>query len=405
MPVPKSLGPRMIIKPKVRGFVCVTAHPEGCAAHVQEWIDYVKAKGPINNGPKKVLVIGSSTGYGLASRIAAAFGSGAATLGVFFERPSEEGRPATPGWYNTIAFTKAARAAGVYARNINGDAFSDDIKKQAFDAIRADLGQVDLVVYSLASPRRVHPKTGAVHKSVLKPVNTSYTNKTVDTDKGIVSSVTIDPATEQEIADTITVMGGEDWEMWMNALSEQKLLAPGAQSVAYSYIGPDVTWPIYKNGTIGLAKNDLERAGKNIDSLLKLNGGGRAFISVNKALVTQASSAIPVVPLYISMLYKVMKAAGTHEGCVEQIYRLFADHMFNGHTPKFDEAGRVRIDDLEMRPEIQNAVRQIWPGVTTETLAAETDIAGYRSEFLKLFGFGLPGVNYEADTEPHIPMA
>ena len=394
----------MIIKPKVRGFVCVTAHPEGCAAHVQEWIDYVKSKGPIKNGPKKVLVVGASTGYGLASRITAAFGSGAATLGVFFERPSEEGRPATPGWYNTIAVTKAAHAAGLYAKNINGDAFSNDIKKQALDLIRTDLGQVDLVVYSLASPRRTHPKTGAVHKSTLKPVGQSYTNKTVDTDKGVVSNVTIEPANEQEIADTIAVMGGEDWEMWMNALSEENLLAPGAQSVAYSYIGPDVTWPIYKNGTIGLAKNDLERAGKNIDSLLKLKGGGRAFISVNKALVTQASSAIPVVPLYISILYKIMKAAGTHEGCIEQIQRLFATQMYNGQTPKFDEAGRVRVDDWEMRPEIQNAVREIWPRVTTENLGTETDIAGYRSEFLKLFGFGLAGVNYEAETEPHVPM-
>ena len=395
----------MIIKPKVRGFVCVTAHPDGCAAHVQEWIDYVKSQGPLRNGPKKVLVIGASTGYGLASRIAAAFGSGAATLGVFFERPSEEGRPATPGWYNSIAFTNAARAAGVYAKNLNGDAFSDDIKKQALDLIRADLGQVDLVVYSLASPRRTHPKTGVVHKSVLKPVGTSYSNKTVDTDKGIVSTVTIEPANEQEIADTTAVMGGEDWELWMNALSEANLLAPGAQSVAYSYIGPEVTWAIYKNGTIGLAKNDLERAARNIDSLLKLKaGGGRAFISVNKALVTQASSAIPVVPLYIAILYKIMKAAGTHEGCIEQIQRLFATQMFNGQTPRFDEAGRVRIDDWEMRPEIQNAVREIWPRVTTENLATDTDIAGYRSEFLKLFGFGVAGVNYDAETEPHRPM-
>ena len=394
----------MIIKPKVRGFVCVTAHPEGCAAHVQEWIDHVKARGPIAGGPKKVLVIGSSTGYGLASRIAAAFGSGAATLGIFFERPSEDGRPATPGWYNTIAFTRAARAAGLYAKNLNGDAFSADIKRQALDLIRADLGQVDLVVYSLASPRRTHPKTGVVHKSCLKPVGVSYTNKTVDTDKGIVSEVTIESANEQEVADTIAVMGGEDWEMWMNALSEAKLLAPGAQSVAYSYIGPDVTWAIYKNGTIGLAKNDLERAARAIHSLLKLNGGGGAFISVNKALVTQASSAIPVVPLYISILYKIMKAKGTHEGCIEQIQRLFATQIYNGHTPKFDEAGRVRVDDWEMRPEIQAAVAQIWPGVTTENLGAQTDIAGYRSEFLKLFGFGLAGIDYDAETEPHVPM-
>ncbi len=394
----------MIIKPKVRGFVCVTAHPEGCAAHVQEWIDCVKAKGIIQSGPKKVLVIGASTGYGLASRITATFGANAATLGVFFERPSEEGRSATPGWYNTIAFTRAARAAGLYAKNINGDAFSLDIKKQTLDLIRADLGQVDLVVYSLASPRRIHPATGIAHRSVLKPVGQSYSNKTVDTDKGIVSTVAIEPATEQEIADTTAVMGGEDWEMWMNALSEENLLAPGAQSVAYSYIGPEVTWAIYKKGTIGLAKNDLERAAQKIDSLLKLKGGGRAFISVNKALVTQASSAIPVVPLYIAILYKVMKAHGTHEGCIEQIFRLFSEQMFNGKSLQRDEAGRARIDDWEMRPEIQNAVRQIWPGVTTESLGNDTDIAGYRTEFLKLFGFGLAGVNYEAETEPHVLM-
>jgi enoyl-[acyl-carrier protein] reductase/trans-2-enoyl-CoA reductase (NAD+) len=394
----------MIIRPKVRGFVCVTAHPEGCAAHVQEWIDCVKARGIIQSGPKKVLVIGASTGYGLASRITATFGANAATLGVFFERPSEEGRSATPGWYNTIAFTRAARAAGLYAKNINGDAFSLDIKKQTLDLIRADLGQVDLVVYSLASPRRIHPATGTAHRSVLKPVGQSYSNKTVDTDKGIVSTVAIEPATEQEIADTTAVMGGEDWEMWMNALSEENLLAPGAQSVAYSYIGPEVTWAIYKNGTIGLAKNDLERAAQKIDSLLKLKGGGRAFISVNKALVTQASSAIPVVPLYIAILYKVMKAHGTHEGCIEQICRLFSEQMFNGKSLQRDEAGRARIDDWEMRPEIQNAVRQIWPGVTTESLGNDTDIAGYRTEFLKLFGFGLAGVNYEAETEPHVLM-
>jgi enoyl-[acyl-carrier protein] reductase/trans-2-enoyl-CoA reductase (NAD+) len=394
----------MIIKPKVRGFVCVTAHPAGCAAHVGEWISYVKSKGTIKNGPKKVLVIGSSTGYGLASRVTAAFGSGAATLGIFYERPSEEGRTATPGWYNTIGFTQAAHAEGLYAKNINGDAFSEDIKAQALETIRRDLGQVDLVIYSLASPRRVHPKTGAVHKSVLKPVGAPYTNKTVDTDKGIVSTITIEPANEQEIADTVTVMGGEDWELWMNALAGAKLLAPGAQSVAYSYIGPEVTWAIYKNGTIGLAKNDLERAAKAIDSLLRANGGGKAFISVNKALVTQASSAIPVVPLYIAILYKIMKAQGTHEGCIEQMQRLFATQIYAPSGPKFDDSGRVRVDDLEMRPEVQASVASIWPGVTTESLASSTDIAGYRSEFLKLFGFGLPGIDYEAEAEPHMPM-
>ena len=394
----------MIIKPKVRGFVCVTAHPAGCAAHVDEWISHVKSKGSIPNGPRKVLVIGASTGYGLASRITAAFGSGAGTLGIFYERPSEEVRTATPGWYNSVGFTRAARAAGLYAQNINGDAFSNEIKAQALEAIRRDMGQVDLVVYSLASPRRVHPGNGAVHKSALKPVGAPYTNKTVDTDKGVVSSVTIEPANEQEIADTIAVMGGEDWEMWINALADAGLLAPGAQSVAYSYIGPAVTWAIYKNGTIGLAKNDLERAARNIDSLLKLNGGGRAFISVNKALVTQASSAIPVVPLYISILYKIMKANGTHEGCIEQMQRMFSTQMYAPGGPGFDESGRVRVDNLEMRPEVQASVAKIWPEVTTENLAALTDIAGYRSEFLKLFGFGMAGVDYDAGAEPHVPM-
>jgi enoyl-[acyl-carrier protein] reductase / trans-2-enoyl-CoA reductase (NAD+) len=394
----------MVIKPKVRGFVCVTAHPAGCAAHVQEWIDYVKAKGPVANGPKKVLVIGSSTGYGLASRISAAFGSGAATIGVFFERPSDPDKTATPGWYNTAAFTKAAKAQGLYAKNFNGDAFSDQLKSDVLAAIKADLGQVDLVVYSLASPRRTHPKTGVVHKSCLKPVGQTYSNKTVDTDKGIVSTITIEPANEAEIADTTAVMGGEDWQMWINALDEAKLLAPGATSVAYSYIGPELTWPIYKNGTIGLAKNDLERAGKAINAILKVNGYGRAFISVNKALVTQASSAIPVVPLYISILYKIMKAKGSHEGCIEQIDRLFRTQMFGGTGLEFDDAGRVRIDDWEMKPDVQAEVAQIWPEITTENLGALTDIAGYRTEFLKLFGFGLPGIDYDADIDPHVEM-
>ena len=394
----------MVIKPKVRGFVCITAHPAGCAAHVQEQIDYVKAKGPIKNGPKKVLVIGSSTGYGLASRIGAAFGSGAATIGVFFERPSEPDKTATPGWYNTAAFTAAAKKAGLYAKNFNGDAFTDAIKTEVLAAIKRDLGQVDLVVYSLASPRRTHPKTGVTHKSCLKPVGQPYTHKTVDTDKGIVSSITIEPAAPAEIIDTCAVMGGEDWEMWINALDEAKLLAPGATSVAYSYIGPELTWAVYKNGTIGLAKNDLERAGKAIDATLKANGYGRAFISVNKALVTQASSAIPVVPLYISLLYKIMKAKGTHEGCIEQIDRLFRTQMYGGTGLVFDDAGRVRIDDWEMRPEVQAEVVRLWPQVNTETLATITDIAGYRSEFLKLFGFDFPGIDYETDIDPHVEL-
>jgi enoyl-[acyl-carrier protein] reductase/trans-2-enoyl-CoA reductase (NAD+) len=394
----------MIIKPKVRGFVCVTAHPTGCAAHIQQQIDYVKAQGPIKPGPKKVLVIGASTGFGLSSRITAAFGAGAATLGIFFERPSEDGRPATPGWYNSIAFTKAAHAAGLYAGNLNGDAFSDEIKQQALAMIARDLGQVDLVVYSLASPRRTHPKTGVVHKSTLQPIGAPYTNKTVDTDKGVVSEVTIPPADEAGIADTVAVMGGEDWEMWMQALLDAKLLAPGATAISYSYIGPIHTWPIYKDGTIGRAKIDLERAARAIDAKLKAHGGGRAFISINKALVTQASSAIPVVPLYISILYKVMKAKGTHEGCIEQIQRLFATQLYHGSAPKFDREGRVHVDDWEMRPEIQDAISAIWPQVTTENLSDLTDIAGYRTEFLRMFGFGLPGVDYDAEVEPHQPM-
>ncbi|MFT3870619.1 MAG: trans-2-enoyl-CoA reductase family protein [Nibricoccus sp.] len=391
----------MVIKPRVRGFVCVSAHPTGCAAHVQEQIDYVKSKGPIKNGPKKVLVIGASTGYGLSSRIAAAFGSGAATVGVFYERPSDVERPATPGWYNSYAFTQKARAAGLYAGNINGDAFSLDIKKQTIELLKRDVGPVDLIVYSLASPRRTHPYTGTVHKSALKPIGKPYTNKTVDTDTGVVSMTTIEPAAEEEIADTIAVMGGEDWEMWIQALADAKLIAPGATSVAYSYIGPEVTWDIYKNGTIGMAKIDLEKAAKRIDAILKVEGYGRAFVSINKALVTQASSAIPVVPLYIGVLFKLMKAKGTHEGCIEQIQRLFATQMYNGCSLNFDEAGRVRVDDWEMRPEIQDEVKRIWPQITTETLYSLTDMEGYRADFLKLFGFGIPGINYDAEVEPH----
>lgn len=394
----------MIIQPKVRGFICVTAHPAGCAAHVQEQIDYIRRQPALQNGPKRVLVLGASTGYGLASRIAAAFGSEAATIGVAYERPSENGKPASAGWYNTAAFTAAAKKQNLYARNFNGDAFSDDLKRQVAAAIKTDLGQVDLIVYSLASPRRTDPKTNITHKSTLKPIGQTYTNKTVDTDKGIVSEITLQPANDAEIADTIAVMGGEDWELWINALAEQNLIAPGATSMAYSYIGPELTWPIYKNGTIGRAKNDLERAAKSIDATLKANGYGRAFISVNKALVTQASSAIPVVPLYISILYKLMKAAGTHEGCIGQIHRLYATQLYSGQGLNYDDAGRVRIDDLEMTPEIQRQVAELWPQVTTENLAALTDIAGYREEFLKLFGFGLPGVDYTADINPEVPI-
>lgn len=395
----------MVIKPRVRGFVCVTSHPDGCAAHVQQQIDYVKSKGAVSDGPKKVLVIGSSTGFGLSSRITAAFGCGADTMGVFYERPSEEDRLGTAGWYNTIGFTNKARAEGLYARNFNGDAFSNEIKTDVIQAIKDDMGSVDMVVYSLASPRRTHPDTGTVHKSVLKPVGQAYTSRTVDTDRGIVSDVSIEPASDAEIADTIAVMGGDDWERWITALNDAGVLAAGATTVAYSYIGPEITWDIYKNGTIGLAKNDLEAACARIDAKLKgIDANGRALVSVNKALVSQASSAIPVVPLYISILYKIMKEAGTHEGCIEQLYRLFATQMYNGQTAQLDEAGRTRVDDWEMRPEIQSAIREIWPQVTTENLEELTDINGYRSEFLKMFGFGLDGIDYDAESEPQREM-
>jgi enoyl-[acyl-carrier protein] reductase/trans-2-enoyl-CoA reductase (NAD+) len=393
----------MIIKPKVRGFVCVTAHPEGCAAHVQQQIDFVRAKGPLKDLPKRVLVIGASTGYGLASRIVPAFAGGAATLGVFFEKPGEEGRTASAGWYNSVAFEKAAHAEGLYAKSINGDAFSDSIKQQTIEAIKADLGTVDAVIYSLASPRRTHPSTGVTFKSTLKPVGAPFSAKTVDTDKGLVTDITIEPASEQEIADTVAVMGGEDWAMWIEALSEAGVLAPGALTVAYSYIGPDLTWAIYRNGTIGRAKEDLEATAQKLTEKLGATGG-RAWVSINKALVTQASSAIPVVPLYISLLYKVMKAHGLHEGCIEQIQRLFAERLANGAAPQPDEAGRLRLDDWEMREDIQKEVAALWPQVTTENLPTISDIAGYRAEFLRLFGFGLEGVDYGAESNPVAPL-
>ena len=393
----------MIIKPKIRGFICTTAHPEGCAAHVRQQIEHVRSKGPIAGAPKRVLVIGSSTGYGLASRIVPAFAGGAATLGVFFEKPSEPDRTGTAGWYNSAAFEREAHAAGLYAKSINGDAFSDAIKEQVIATIKADLGQVDAVIYSLASPRRTHPRTGVVHKSCLKPVGESYTNKTLDTDKGLVNTVTIEPATEAEIADTIAVMGGEDWEMWIDALSAAGVLAPGVVTVAYSYIGPSLTWAIYRNGTIGLAKENLEESADRISAKLAALEG-HAWVSVNKALVTQASSAIPVVPLYISLLYRVMKAKGLHEGCIEQIQRLFADRLAPAAHPQPDEDGRIRLDDWEMREDVQAEVAALWEKVSTENLAEIGDIVGYRAEFLRLFGFGLEGINYEAETDPNWAM-
>ncbi len=393
----------MIIKPKTRGFICTTAHPDGCAAHVNEQIEYVRRKGAIAGAPKRVLVIGSSTGYGLSSRIVPAFAGGAATVGVFFEKESEADRTGTAGWYNTVAFERAAHAAGLYAKSINGDAFSDAIKEQTIAMIKADLGQVDAVIYSLASPRRTHPKTGITYKSCLKPIGEPYVNKTVDTEKGLVTGVNILPASDEEIADTVAVMGGEDWELWMDALDAAGVLANGVTTVAYSYIGPEMTWAIYRNGTIGRAKEHLEESADRISAKLAACEG-RAWVSVNKALVTQASSAIPVVPLYIALLYKVMKAKGTHEGCIEQMHRLFAERLAPAAHPQPDEDGRIRIDDWEMAADVQAEVAKLWEIVSTENLASISDIVGYRAEFLKLFGFGLPGVDYEAEANPMLPM-
>lgn len=395
----------MVIKPKIRGFICTTAHPEGCAAHVQSQIDYVKSQPPLENAPQNVLVLGSSTGYGLASRIVPAFSGGAATLGVFFEKAGQPNRTGSAGWYNSTAFEAAASEAGLYARSLNGDAFSDDLKEVTINKIRGEMGQIDLVVYSLASPRRTDPKTGETYRSCLKPIGQSYTNKNINTDKREINEITIEPAEQDEIDQTVKVMGGEDWEMWMDALSEAGVLADDCTTVAYSYIGPKLTWPIYKDGTIGKAKIDLEEACARIDK--KLGDGdksGRAFVSVNKAVVTQASSAIPVVPLYISLLFKVMKEAGTHEDCIEQVQRLFAKHLYGG-SADVDEAGRIRIDDWEMRPEIQAAVAEAWEKVTTENLGEHGDFDSYHENFLRLFGFGLDGVDYEADTNPERELA
>ncbi|MFN8555122.1 MAG: enoyl-ACP reductase FabV [Candidatus Obscuribacterales bacterium] len=391
----------MVIKPRIRGFICVTAHPTGCAAHVQEQIEYVQGQGLIQGTPKKVLVIGASTGYGLASRITAAFAGKAGTIGVFFEKPSENGKPATAGWYNSVAFEKAAKAAGLYAKNINGDAFSDAIKEQTIKAIKDDLGKVDMVVYSLASPVRTHPKTGTTFRSVLKPVGSTFTNKTLDTDREVVKDVSIEPANEQEMQDTVEVMGGDDWRLWMDALKKADALADGVVTVAYSYIGPEVTWPIYRDGTIGRAKKDVEVAAVDITKELS-DLHGKAYVSVNKALVTQASSAIPVVPLYISLLYKVMKEANSHEGCIEQIYRLFNTQLYNGNRPRLDEEGRIRIDDWEMDAATQAKVQALWDKVTSENLNEISDFKGYKTEFLKLFGFGLPGVDYEKEVDPAV---
>lgn len=390
----------MIIKPRVRGFICVTAHPAGCAANVQQQIDYVKAKGPIANGPKRVLVIGASTGYGLAARISAAFGSAASTVGVFLERAGEASKPASAGWYNSAAFHQFAEAEGLYASSINGDAFSDAVKQQTIDTIKRDLGQVDLVVYSLASPRRTHPKTGHVYNSTLKPIGKTLHQRGLDTDKEIIKDNVIEPATDEEIANTVAVMGGEDWQLWIEALDAAGVLAEGAKTTAFTYLGEKITHDIYWNGTIGAAKKDLDQRVLTIREQLAAKGGD-ARVAVLKALVTQASSAIPMMPLYLSLLFKVMKQAGTHEGCIEQVDGLYRDSLYNAQ-PILDEEGRLRADYKELAPEVQEPVAAQWDLVTNENLYETTDFAGYKADFLQLFGFGIPGVDYEADVNPEV---
>lgn len=388
----------MVIHPKVKGFICTTAHPKGCEANVTEQIHYIQSHGPLSGAPKRVLVIGASTGYGLASRITAAFGGGAGTLGVFFERPAEGKRTATAGWYNAVAFQNAAEKAGLYSKNINGDAFSHAVKAKAIETIKADLGQVDLVVYSLASPRRQHPDTGVLHASTLKPIGKPVTQTGLDTDREIVKTFTLEPAEQKDIDNTIAVMGGEDWEMWLQALSAAGVLAPGCKTTAYTYVGEKITRDIYWDGTIGAAKKDLDRAAS------ALRGKGfDATVSVLKAVVTQSSSAIPVMPLYLALLFRVMKQDGSHEGCIEQIYRLFTECLYNAN-PRTDDTARNRVDEKEIRPEIQREVERLWPQVTTGNLNDISDFRGFRAEFLKLFGFGVEGVDYDADVDADVKV-
>ncbi|MEQ9464331.1 MAG: trans-2-enoyl-CoA reductase family protein [Haliea sp.] len=392
----------MIIKPRVRGFLCTTTHPVGCAANVRHQIDYVKSHGPLENGPKRVLVIGASTGYGLASRITAAFGAGAATLGIFFEKEGTETKPGTAGWYNSAAFHAVAEAEGLYAKSINGDAFSDEIKQKTIATIREDLGQVDLVVYSLAAPRRQHPVTGVIHNSTLKPIGKPAVQKGVNTDKQEVQDFHLEPATQEEIDNTVAVMGGEDWQMWIEALDEAGVLAEGAKTTAYTYIGEKMTWDIYWHGTIGAAKQDLDRRVVGLREQLA-GKGGDARVSVLKAVVTQASAAIPAMPIYLAILFKVMKAQGSHEGCIEQIDSLFRDALYSP-APQLDAEGRLRADGKELDPAVQAEVAQLWGQIDTDNLHQLSDFDGYRREFLQLFGFEVDGVDYEADVNPLVPI-
>ncbi|WP_027627071.1 enoyl-ACP reductase FabV [Ruminiclostridium cellobioparum] len=392
----------MIVAPKFRGFICTTSHPAGCEYNVRQQVEYVKQQKKIP-GAKKVLVIGASTGYGLSSRIAAAFGCGAATIGLFFERPASGSKTASAGWYNSAAFEKLAKEEGLYAKSINGDAFSNEIKQQTIDLIKKDLGKVDLVIYSIASPRRTHPVTGEVFNSVLKPIGAPCTVKTVDFHSKQVSETTIEPAVEEEIRQTVAVMGGEDWAMWMNALKEADVLEQGAVTIAYTYVGPDMTHAIYRKGTIGRAKDDLEAtAGKITENLNSI--GGNAYVSINKAVVTQASAAIPVISIYISVLFKVMKEMNIHEGTIEQMYRMLSDRVYSGNL-KLDGKGRICMDDWEMRPEVQAQVAKYWAEANNENITEISDVEEYRKEFFRLFGFEFDGVDYGQDVDVDVKIA
>ncbi|QIZ75820.1 enoyl-ACP reductase FabV [Ferrimonas lipolytica] len=393
----------MIIKPKIRGFICTTTHPVGCDKNVNDQIAYVQAQPKLNDGPKRVLVVGSSSGYGLASRISAAFGSDAATIGVFFEKPATERKPGTAGWYNSASFEQAAHKAGLYAKSINGDAFSHQAKEKVIELIKEDLGQIDMVVYSLASPVRKLPDSGEVVRSCLKPMGQTYTATAVDTNKDQLFEASVEPATEEEIANTVTVMGGQDWELWINALNDAGVLANGCRTVAYSYIGTEITWPIYWDGALGEAKKDLDRAAKALDA--KLGGiDGGANVAVLKSVVTQASSAIPVMPLYIAMVFKKMREEGVHEGCIEQVWRMLTDRLYNGAELPTDEHNRIRLDDWELREDIQAHCKALWPKLTDDNLAELSDYNQYKQEFLSLFGFGLDGIDYDADVDPVVPF-
>ncbi len=392
--------PQQIVKQRSRGFICVNAHPAGCAKNIEDQIATITANLPASiDGPKNVLVVGSSTGYGLASRVAAAWGFGAKTLGVFFEKEPEGKRTATAGYYNSVAFHRAAERDGLWAKSLNCDAFSDDRKDQAANIIRAEMGPIDLVIYSVASAKRTDPRSGETFSSALKSIGEIYTGKTIDLGSGAVAEATVEPASQDEIAQTVAVMGGEDWQWWIEKLLVEGLLAPAAKTVAYSYIGPKHTWPIYRDGTIGAAKDHLMKTSLSLNESMREAIGGSAYVSVNKAVVTQASAAIPVVPLYISLLFRVMKQKGIHEGTIEQMRRLYFDHLAAGLDPTVDASGLIRVDDWEMRDDVQQEVAELWPRVTTENLSELADFAGLKRDFSKLFGFEVDGVDYDQPVE------